>query len=87
VTVIESIIKNLETLPASKLVEVAHFISGLNPNRRNERIAALKATAGSMPGEEGEAFEKAVPGAALPDFAPLRGAWCYFRLTLRPKGG
>ena len=25
-TVIESIIKNLETLPASKLVEVAHFI-------------------------------------------------------------
>ena len=56
-TVIESIIKNLETLPASKLVEVAHFISGLNPNRRNERIAALKATAGSM---AGEAFEKAV---------------------------
>jgi hypothetical protein len=43
-----------------KLVEVAHFISGLNPNRRNERIAALNATAGSMPGEEGEAFEKAV---------------------------
>ena len=32
-TVIESIIKNLETLPASKLVEVAHFISGLNPKR------------------------------------------------------
>ena len=59
-TVIESIIKNLEALPASKLVEVAHFISGLNPNRRNERIAALKATAGSMAGEEGEAFEKAV---------------------------
>ena len=59
-TVIESIIKNLETLPASKLVEVAHFISGLNPNRRNDRIAALKATAGSMAGEEGEAFEKAV---------------------------
>ena len=59
-TVIESIIKNLETLPASKLVEVAHFVNGLNPNRRNERIAALKATAGSMPGEEGAAFEKAV---------------------------
>jgi hypothetical protein len=61
VTVIESIIKNLETLPASKLVEVAHFISGLNPNRRNERIAALKATAGSM---SGEAFEKVVPEEA-----------------------
>jgi hypothetical protein len=52
--------QHLETLPASKLVEVAHFISGLNPNRRNERIAALKATARGIPGEEGEAFEKAV---------------------------
>jgi hypothetical protein len=41
-------IKNLETLPASKLVEVDHFISGLNPNRRNEHISALKATAGSQ---------------------------------------
>ena len=37
-TVIESIIKNLETLPASKLVEVAHFISGLNPKRRKVLI-------------------------------------------------
>jgi len=60
VTVIESIIKNLETVNPFNLVEVAHFISGLNPNRRNERIAALTATAGSMAGEEGEAFEKAV---------------------------
>ena len=57
-TVIESIIKNLETLPASKLVEVAHFISGLNPNRRNERIAALKATAGGMPGEKARLSRK-----------------------------
>jgi hypothetical protein len=53
VTVIESAIKNLESLPASKLVEVTHFISGLNPNRRNQRIAALKATARSMLDEEG----------------------------------
>jgi hypothetical protein len=39
---------------------IYYFISGLNPNRRYERIAALKTTAGSMPGEEGEDFEKAV---------------------------
>jgi hypothetical protein len=52
VTVIESIIRNLETLPASKLVDVAHFISGLNPNRRNQRIAALKETAGCMADED-----------------------------------
>ena len=73
-TVIESIIKNLETLPASKLVEVAHFISGLNPNRRNERIAALKATAGCMAGEEGEAFEKAVREEADRIEADLRAS-------------
>jgi hypothetical protein len=82
VTVIESIIKNLETLPASKLVEVAHFISGLNPNRRNERIAALKATAGSMPGEEGEAFEKAVREEADRIDAD---AWKLPTLTSRPS--
>jgi hypothetical protein len=59
-TVIESIIKDLETLPASKLVEVADYVSRLNPKRRDERIAALKATAGYLAGAEGETFEKAV---------------------------
>ena len=59
-TVMESILKDLETLPASKLVEVAHYVSRFNPKRRVERVAALKETAGCMAGEEGEAFEKAV---------------------------
>ena len=59
-TVIESIIKDLETLPASKLLKVANYISRFNPKRRNERMAALNATAGCLTGEEGEAFEKAV---------------------------
>ena len=59
-TVIESIVKDLETLPASKLVEVANYVSRFNPKRRDERMAALKATAGCLAGEEGEAFEKAV---------------------------
>ena len=48
-TVIESILKDLETLPASKLVK-----------RRDERMTALKATAGCLTEDEGEAFEKAV---------------------------
>ena len=47
-TVIESILKDLETLPASKLVEVAHYVSRFNPKRRDERMAALKATAGCL---------------------------------------
>jgi len=59
-TVMESILKDLETLPVSKLVEVAHYVSRFNPKRRGERKAALQAVGGCMPGEEGEAFEKAV---------------------------
>jgi len=41
-------------------VEVAHYVSRFNPKRRSERMAALQAVGGCMPGEEGEAFEKAV---------------------------
>ena len=58
----ESIVKDLETLPATKLVEVAHYVSRFNPKHRDERMVALKATAGCMAGEEGKAFEKAVRG-------------------------
>lgn len=63
-TVLESIVKDLETLPAPKLVEVAHYVSGLNPRRREERLAALKATAGCLAGEEGAMFERAVRAEA-----------------------
>ena len=59
-SVLESIVKDLEALSAPKLVEVAHYVSRLNPRRREERLAALKATAGCLSGEEGVAFEKAV---------------------------
>lgn len=59
-SVLESIVKDLEALPAPKLMEVAHYVSRLNPRRREERLAALKATAGSLNGEEGAAFAKAV---------------------------
>lgn len=59
-SVLESIVKDLETLPAPKLVEVAHYVSRLNPRRREERLTALRATAGCLSEEEGEAFEKAV---------------------------
>jgi hypothetical protein len=56
----ESILRDLEALPASKLVEVAQYVSHFNPKRRSERMAALRAVGGCMPGEEGETFEKAV---------------------------
>jgi len=60
VSVLESIVKDLETLPASRLVEVARYVNGLNPKRRETRLAALHATAGCMSGEEGELFERIV---------------------------
>ncbi len=59
-SVLESIVKELETLPTPKLEEVARFVHRINPRRREERLAILMATAGYMSGEEGEVFEKAV---------------------------
>lgn len=59
-SVLESIVKELELLPAPRLVEVAHFINGLNPKRREERLAAIQATAGCMSGEDGALFEQLV---------------------------
>ena len=59
-SVLESIVKDLEGLPPAKLVEIAHYVSGLNPKRREGRLAAIRATAGCMSGAEGEAFERVV---------------------------
>ena len=57
---LESIVKDLEALPAPKLVEVAHYVSGLNPKRKEARLAAIRATAGCMSGEDGATFERLV---------------------------
>ena len=59
-SVLESIVKDLESLPAPKLVEVAHYVSGLNPKRKEERLAAIRATAGCLSGDAGENFERLV---------------------------
>jgi hypothetical protein len=63
-SVIESILKDLQGLPTTKLVEVARYVHGLNPKSQEQRRAALLATAGCMAGEEGEEFERAVRGEA-----------------------
>jgi hypothetical protein len=64
VSVIESIVRDLHELPPLKLVEVARYVHGLNPKSKERRQAALRATAGCMTGEEGEAFERAVKAEA-----------------------
>ena len=63
-TVIESIVRDLRELPPPKLVEVAHYVHGLNPKNHERRRAALLATAGCMLGEDGEDFERAVKAEA-----------------------
>jgi hypothetical protein len=63
-SVIESILEDLKDLPTAKLVEVACYVHALNPKGQERRHAALRATAGSMAGEQGEEFERAVRGEA-----------------------
>jgi hypothetical protein len=60
VSVIESILKDLQNLSTPKLVEVALYVHSLNPKSQERRHAALLATAGCMAGEEGADFERAV---------------------------
>ena len=59
-TIMESILRDLRELPPTKLVEVSSYIHQLHPPSAERRRAALESTAGCMPGEEGEDFERAV---------------------------
>lgn len=58
----ESIVNDLRELPPPQLVEVSNYIHRLHPSAEAvaRRRAALLGTAGCMPGEEGEDFERAV---------------------------
>jgi hypothetical protein len=58
--VLETFVKDLEKLPAPKLLEVARFVHTLGSSHATRRKEALEATAGCMIGEEGEVFEKVV---------------------------
>ena len=59
-SVIESILRELNELPPGKLTEVARYIHGLNPKSRERQRQALMETEGCMPGEDGADFERAV---------------------------
>lgn len=62
-TVIESIIKELESLPNAKLVEVAGFVHRLSDQAQQERAEALRRLHGSLSEPDGEAFEEALRSA------------------------
>jgi hypothetical protein len=62
-TVIESILNDLQSLPTSRLVDVARYVHGLNEAAQQERLALLRATHGILNEEDGRAFEAALLGA------------------------
>jgi hypothetical protein len=62
-TVIESILKDLQDLPTPRLVDVARYVHGLNEAAQKERLALLRRTHGVLSQEDGQAFEMALLGA------------------------
>jgi hypothetical protein len=59
-TVIESILKDLQSLPTPRLVDVARYVHGLNEAAQKERLALLRQSHGVLDEEDGQAFEKAL---------------------------
>jgi len=62
-TVIESILKDLQNLPTPRLIDVARYVHGLNEAAQKERLALLSQTHGVLNEEDGRAFEMALLGA------------------------
>lgn len=56
----ETIVRDLQKLPPSKLDAVATYVQELVTDSDESRFAGIIATAGCMPGKQGEDFEKAV---------------------------
>jgi hypothetical protein len=57
---LESIVKDLQSLPATRLVEVARFVHEMTETAQSERRALLKQTHGALSAADGEAFEQAL---------------------------
>jgi hypothetical protein len=66
VNIVESITKNLEGLPNSKLVEVARFVRELVPEAVKRQREALARTYGCLDEDTGKAFEEALADARRP---------------------
>ena len=62
-TVLESIVKELQDLPTAKQVEVAGYVHRLNETAQKERWSVLGRLHGSLGEADGRAFEEALSGA------------------------
>lgn len=63
-SVIDSIVRDLNELPPAKLLDVAHYVHALNPKSADRRQAALRETAGCLDDADGADFEQAVRAEA-----------------------
>jgi hypothetical protein len=59
-SVIEAILRDLQSLPTPKLVEVARYVHGLSEKAEVERRNLLRETHGGLSEEDGKAFEDAM---------------------------
>ncbi len=62
-TVIETIVRGVQSLPLREQVEVARYVHRLNASAQSERTAVLQRTYGVLSETDGEAFEQAMHDA------------------------
>lgn len=62
-TVMETIVRDLQGMPLRKLVEVARYVHRMSATNREEREKVLKETYGSLSEDDGICFEEALQGA------------------------
>jgi hypothetical protein len=66
-TVIESIVRNVQSLPMREQVDVARYVHRLSRSTQLERANALGRTRGTLDDADGLAFEQALESARRPE--------------------
>lgn len=59
-TLIESIVRDLNGMPMSKLVEVARYVHRMSETAESERAEVLRETHGYLDANDGHSFEQAL---------------------------
>ena len=62
-TVIETIVRGVQTLPLREQVEVARYVHRLSASAQSERAAVLDRTHGALDAADGAAFTQAMQDA------------------------
>ena len=62
-TVIETIVRGVQSLPLREQVEVARYVHRLSASVQGERATVLQRTHGALDEADGEAFEQATRDA------------------------